>query len=505
MFPLTFESSVKRQSLSLALWLPGLTPTRSLPEQPKRATPRSANGGPGCCPRAASSVVPPPPDEAATRIELERLRGMIASRDPATRERILWWDAVAPSYRWNQIALEEAVKAGLNANVASRRLALLHIALADAMIATWDSKYAHSRSRPTSLDGTLPTVVSAPATPSYPDEHAVAGAAAAAVLGEFFPQRADEFTRLAEEAGRMRLLAGVAFPSDVEAGAELGRRVAQAVLEKGRQDGSDQPWTGSIPDGPGRWSGTNPVLPQAATWGTWLLAKADEFRPPPPPAFDSPEFAAEMAQVRAFERTPRTNALAVFWEVAVGGLRNFDYWNQHAGRLLLEYGQAGDAPRAARTFALLNVAFYDAGVACWDAKYAYWTIRPFQLDPEFKRSVPDAQSSQLPVRAFLLLDDLRDGARAPVPARRAGLMALGRESGESRIWAGIHYPMDITAGQQLAERVAGTRHRKGERRRRGAGETIETCEGCGLFGVSLLLSTDTETGIALRSEPKRRS
>ena len=398
--------------------------------------------------------LPRPPDETATRTELERLRSMIASRDPPSRDRIVWWDAVAPSYRWNQIALEEAIKAGLNANLASRRLALLHIALADAMIATWDSKYAHSRLRPTSLDGTLPTVVSTPATPSYPDEHAVAGAVAVAVLGEFFPQRVAELSRLAEEAGRMRLLAGVAFPSDIEAGTELGRRVAQAVMEKGRQDGAEQPWKGSIPQGPGRWSGTNPVMPQAATWQTWLLAKADEFRPPAPPAYDSPEFKAEMAQVRGHERTPRTNALALFWEVAVGGLRNFDYWNQHAGRLLLEHGQAGDAPRVARVFALLNAAFYDAGVACWDAKYAYWTIRPGQLDPEFKvlfqtpnhPSYPSAHSCYSMTSALVLAHFF--------PRDAAGLMALGRESGDSRIWAGIHYPMDITAGQQLAERVA---------------------------------------------------
>ena len=92
--------------------------------------------------------LPPPPDETATRIELERLRGMIASRDPALRDRILWWDAVAPAYRWNQIAREEAIRAGLNANLASRRLALLHIALADAVVAAWDSKYAHSRPPP---------------------------------------------------------------------------------------------------------------------------------------------------------------------------------------------------------------------------------------------------------------------------------------------------------------------------------------------------------------------
>ena len=279
-----------------------------------------------------------------------------------------------------------------------------------------------------------------------------------------------------------------------------------AVLEKGRQDGAEDPWKGSIPKGPGRWSGTNPVMPQAATWKTWLLTKGDEFRPPPPPAYDSPEFKAEMAQVRGFERTPRTNALALFWEVAVGGLRNFDYWNQHAGRLLLEYGQAGDAPRAARVFALLNAAFYDAGVACWDAKYAYWTIRPFQLDPEFKTIFQTPEPSELSVGALLLLDDLCHGARAPVPARRFRLMALGRESGESRIWAGIHYPMDITAGQQLAERVAGRGDRKGQGRWRGTWATVKKVERPATDAVRPFVCTCTATwrSVHMRSALGRR-
>ena len=145
--------------------------------------------------------VPPPPDETASRTELQQLRAMIASRDPGLRDRILWWDAVAPAYRWNQIAREEAIRAGLNANLASRRLALLHIALADVTVAAWDSKFAYNRPRPTALDHTLPTVVPTPELPSYPDDHAAAGAAAAVVLGEFFPQRAAEFAKLGRGDG----------------------------------------------------------------------------------------------------------------------------------------------------------------------------------------------------------------------------------------------------------------------------------------------------------------
>jgi hypothetical protein len=39
-------------------------------------------------------------------------------------------------------------------------------------------------------------------------------------------------------------------------------------------------------------------------------------------------------------------------------------------------------PRAARVAALVNIAAFDATVACFDAKYAYWARRLFQLDPE---------------------------------------------------------------------------------------------------------------------------
>lgn len=397
--------------------------------------------------------LPPPPDAAATGAELEQLRGVAEGRSEA-EARIAWWNAAAPAYRWNQIALEEAVRAGLNVNFASRHLALLHAALDDAMAAAWDSKAAHGRPRPTVLDASFRAAIPTPASPSYPDEHAVAGAVAAAVLGAALPQRAAYFAGLAEEAARMRLVSGVSFPSDVAAGVALGRQVAAVALERGRGDGSDRPWAGRVPDGPGRWGGTNPIVPQAATWRPWLLSAPDEFRPPPPPAHDSPEHAAEMAGLRAYQRTPRSNAGALFWEVAVGGLRNFEYWNLHADRLLMEYGRAADPLAAARALALLNVAIYDSGIACWDAKYAYWRIRPFQFDPEFRTvfATPNHPSYPAAHACFSMASARVLGHLFPGDA--AALLALGRESGESRVWAGIHYPSDVTAGQVLGDRVA---------------------------------------------------
>src|SRR5438270_423397 len=77
---------------------------------------------------------------------------------------------------------------------------------------------------------------------------------------------------------------------------------------------------------------------------------------------------------------PKTNVAGYFWEYAVGGLRGHQYWAGQIGRLVLEYQLDNDPPLAARAYALQNIATIDAGIACWDSKYTYWAIRPYQLD-----------------------------------------------------------------------------------------------------------------------------
>ncbi|MBR0649566.1 phosphatase PAP2 family protein [Roseomonas terrae] len=390
--------------------------------------------------------LPPPPGADATRAEAEQLRAMSMDADAAALARMAWWNAAAPSYRWNQIAIEALLAADLRANFAMRHLAVLHTALADGMIAAWDSKYAHNRAGPMANG--------AAATPSYPDEHAVAGTVAAAILGTIFPRRQGEFEALAAEASRLRLLAGAAYPSDVAAGVALGRSVAAVALERAARDGSAQAWTGTVPTGPGLWSGTNPIAPQAATWTTWLLASPSEIRPPPPAAHDSAERAAEMTDLRAFVRTPKTSGDAFFWEYGAGGQRNFDYWGAHIGRLLFESGQARNAPRAARTYALVQAAMHDAGVACWDAKYTYWTIRPHQLDPAFRPlfTVPNHPSYPSAHSCFSVA--ATQTLAGFFPADAAILEALARQAGQARIAAGVHYWSDVTAGERIGQQVA---------------------------------------------------
>jgi membrane-associated phospholipid phosphatase len=395
--------------------------------------------------------LPPPPDRSATEAEIRGLRELAAQRDAAALDRISFWDAGAPGYRWNEILGEEFRKHGIGGATSSREASLMHVAIYDATIAAWDSKYAYERPRPSEVDATLATALPTPSSPSYPAEHAVVAAAAAGVLAYLFPDDAQSLMDQAEEAAQSRVLAGVQYPSDIAAGLELGRRVAALVVERGQHDGSEAPWQGSVPPGPGTWSGTNPVAPTFGTFKPWVLTSGSQLRPGPPPAFDSDQEAAELAELATFPRTFATNAAANFWQTPVG---TSTYWISLADQKLLEYRLDTDPPRAARVLALMSLSAFDATVACWDAKYTYWAIRPFQLDPTFTPVIPTPNHPSYPSA-----HGCHSGSQGAMLAHlfpRDAAMATERaeEAAMSRLWGGIHFRSDIDAGLALGRTVA---------------------------------------------------
>jgi membrane-associated phospholipid phosphatase len=394
--------------------------------------------------------VPPPPQAEG---EIGEVKALVAKRNTADIERALWWDVGGPAYRWNEIAIEEMLREFITTLPATRNLTLIHTAIDDAVGAAWTAKQAIKRPRPSQVDASIAPAISVPPSPSYPSDHAAAAAAASEVLGYIFPDRAVAFAAKAEEAMRTRLLAGVEYPSDLAAGRALGRKAAVLAVARGKADGSDRKWTGSVPQGSGKWQGSDPIAPLAGSWRPWVLSRPDEFRPPAPPAFDSEQARAALAELKMFKRTPATSHRAIYWEV-FGGARAYALWNEIARMKLLEYDAAFDPRTSARALATLNVAYWDATIACFDAKYAYWYIRPPQLDPTLKPvfappnhpSYPAAHGC-LSAAAATVLAKLfpRDGER---------LLALAEEAGESRIWAGIHYRFDVEQGQALGRKVA---------------------------------------------------
>ncbi len=394
----------------------------------------------------------PPPDSAA---EVAEVRAMAARRDAATMERIEYWDAGSAAYRWNEIALDLCnVKNNYTVSVAGRVLALMNGAIYDGAIAAWDSKYTHNRPRPSEVDPSLTTAVTPPASPSYPSEHAVAAGAASAVLAHLFPSEADSLMRMAEEAATSRVIAGVQYPSDTSAGLEIGRTVAAMVIERARNDNFGAKWEGTIPNEPGKWTGPVAVNADESLWLPWVLTSPSQIRPGPPPAADSPQMAADLAEVKNFPRTPRTTGIALSWQFVESGGPNFHiFWNRYSSRLLFEEGQPGNLPRAAQVYFLTNVAIVDTWIATQEAKFTYWGARPNQLDPTITTVFPTPphpsyvsnRSSFNPAAAAML------GHFFPRDA--ATMKAIADEISESAIWAGIHFRTDIVVAQSMGDQV----------------------------------------------------
>ncbi|NNF28139.1 MAG: vanadium-dependent haloperoxidase [Gemmatimonadetes bacterium] len=204
-----------------------------------------------------------------------------------------------------------------------------------------------------------------------------ASEAAYAVALAQYPDFAAELT---DERARWTATVGAGPPDDV------GTAAARAVLA--RREGDD--WNVDAayqwhPMGPGVYaefnehSGTPEGFVFGAGWAIavpFALDDPGQFRSPPPPAIDDPEYARAFNEVKAVGaaqsemRTEDQAHLAMWWKEFVEKSHN------RLARELTKKEEL-DLWDAARLFALLNASIFDGYVASFDAKFHYNHWRPY--------------------------------------------------------------------------------------------------------------------------------
>jgi hypothetical protein len=383
--------------------------------------------------------------------------------------------SVNPVVQWNRTLLSIIRTPGAQPATVhpTRSFAIMHAAIYDAVNA---------------IDRThKPYLVRLTAVSRFASEDAAAASAAHEVLVALYPN----FQTLLD-GELQQSLASIHDSQDKVEGIGIGKAVALQILALRSNDGSGAP---PVPfvfgSTPGDYQSTPPNFPKQPQFTHWshvtpfALERANQFRSGPPPALTSDTYSDVFNELKSLgvangtSATPDQALTGRFWN---GAIQN--YWNEITQTATLRHELT--TAQGARVFALLNLTFADGVIAFYDAKYAYNFWRPVT---GIREAATDGNPNTLPDPNWLpevgntTPDPSYPGAHAVISAAGASVLisffgkdhfdftvtsevlagversfksfsAAGEEATFSRIFAGVHFRSDLTAGQTLGREVA---------------------------------------------------
>ena len=396
---------------------------------------------------------------------------------------------------WNTFAVRAVRTAGQNAVTGSRTIAMVQIAVHDALN-TIDGRYQRYV-----FTGDVFSRASADAAIATAAHDALVGAINVGALPFA------EFGSLATQ-GAAIALANTEYANTVNAipnsqsktdGIAIGGAAAAAIVALRNSDHATD-FVGYTPGTrPGDWQPTaNPIPfdPPAAAdhlpaglpgWGrqtTWVLHRSDQFRANGPPALTSPGYTRDYDEVKeigkknSVTRTPEQTSIARFWfEGSPFG------WSRIAN--VVADNESLDVWERARLLALVNMAMADGFIAGFETKYVFNFWRPVTAiragdsdgndatEPDAtwetllnSPAIPDYTSTHSVLGGaaaqvlsrFFGRDDVPFTTMSGVPFAGItrsfqGFSDAAHENGESRIYAGIHFRSAVEEGIAQGEHI----------------------------------------------------
>jgi hypothetical protein len=366
---------------------------------------------------------------------------------------------------WNAKAEAIQIEKQLLPAVSARAMAILHVAMFEAVNAI-DQRYAAYQ-------------LNLPAEPNISKE-ATAAAAAYAVLIALYP---DQQSKL--DAALASSLASIAEGEPKAKAIELGKKAAAGILALRANDGAIAPETYRPYTIAGVYVPT--VVPVFSTVGAitpWVMKAGSQFRPPAPPALTSTTWAKDVNEIRELGsrtssvRTPEQTNIGRFW---------FFVGPQTWSPILRQVAASKDMELVdcARLFALAAMAGHDALIAVFDAKYTYNLWRPITAIRNADLSKNDAtpqEASWLPLGETpmhpeypcahcitsaavgtiiqkVVSNDVAEitltSPTAPGVVRKwTHIQDYVDEVSQARIYAGFHYRFSTQTGADMGRKIA---------------------------------------------------
>jgi hypothetical protein len=368
---------------------------------------------------------------------------------------------------WNIKTLELTQAAQASGNAQARTLAMVHVAMSDAINSV--------KGRFTRYTTSVPMMPAASAD-------AAAASAARKILIELF---ANQKTGI-EEAYTSSIKAIPDGESKTQ-GLALGEQIAAAILADRASDGTATQDTYRPITAPGVWIPTTPPIQEEyARVKPWVLKSADQFRPGPPPALTSSVYARDYNETKSLggaksaARSAEQTALVRFWptpSLALG-------WQSAARQL----AAARELPldECARLFALMNMASANSFITDWDAKFTYnswrpvtairngdqdgndaterdasWTpLAPTPMHPEYPSQAAISAGVALGVieAVFCPNPNVQITIADPADPKRTRTLTVSQiadEHANIRIWGGIHFRNSLEVATDMGRKIAG--------------------------------------------------
>jgi hypothetical protein len=192
---------------------------------------------------AVRSRVPPAPGSEEFNRDAEELKRFANNLTSEQRRIANFWNdglnTYSPPGHWNRFAKETTVKYRLSPVRTARVFAYMNMAIVDAGISCWDTKYYYHYPRPIQTIPGFKTILGTPNFPAYTSGHSTFSASAAEVLSHFFPSDAAKFRKWSDEAAMSRIYGGIHYRFDAEEGIKQGKAVGAYSVARARLDQID--------------------------------------------------------------------------------------------------------------------------------------------------------------------------------------------------------------------------------------------------------------------------
>ena len=214
----------------------------------------------------------------------------------------------------------------------------------------------------------------------------------------------------------------------------------------------------------------------AGTWKPVLLTAPDEFPLAAPLATTSPDYVLQVSEIKSLQAdiTPGEQAIIDYW--SAGGILRWNeilrdlvakhnlppYQNEDgsypfpnaANPLAYPLFPFANPPYAARAYAYVTAAQYDALVAAWHYKGVYNRQPAYKIDSVVKVLVPESTLPSYPSEDGVIEGVTVEMLKLLFPGDQEYIMAKAAEHKLARLLAGANIRSELDAGEALGKAVA---------------------------------------------------